>query len=199
MSERAQVYVVKLDDAVGPRRRRDRPNVFVGITVQDPVERFEQLRRGTKRKHWYADHVVKLRRDLFKGYPPTTRAQAERQEPKLVAKLRRRGYTVNRCTKVWRVYVGELDAAGVGDLGKGYVYVGETSKTPEERWAEHVAGRYDGNGPVFSRVVHHWGRRLLPELYEHLPPLMTAEDSLKAEAALAEELRERGYRVEGGL
>jgi hypothetical protein len=38
------------------------------------------------------------------------------------------------------VYVIELDATGLGDVGEGAVYVGETAKTPEERFVNHKAG-----------------------------------------------------------
>jgi len=41
--------------------------------------------------------------------------------------------------KFW-VYVIELESTGLGDAGPGDVYVGETSKTPEERFAIHMAG-----------------------------------------------------------
>ena len=34
----------------------------------------------------------------------------------------------------------ELDATGLGGVGQGVGYVGETAKLPEERFATHMAG-----------------------------------------------------------
>lgn len=38
------VYVLELDDAAGPRRRPDRPNLYVGITSMDPEKKLERIK-----------------------------------------------------------------------------------------------------------------------------------------------------------
>lgn len=77
-----------------------------------------------------------------------------------------------------------------GDGRAGY-YVGMTGLAPEERFANHKAGR------KAAGVVKRCGERLVPRLYEHLNP-MTYEEAVAAEPRLAAELRERGFLVFGG-
>lgn len=100
------------------------------------------------------------------------------------------------------VYVVLLDAA-VGrlrkvraenpkrDPDKPCVYVGMTGLTPEERFANHKAGRKD------AFAVRRYGLRLLPDLYAHLNP-MPFEAAAQMEKDLAEDLRRAGYTVTGG-
>lgn len=71
------------------------------------------------------------------------------------------------------------------------VYVGMTGLKPDERLANHLAGR------KASKFVRKYGVRLLPELYECFNPMPYAA-ALRMEAELAEDLRARGYTVVGG-
>ena len=84
------------------------------------------------------------------------------------------------------VYVVRLE----GDGGPG-VYVGESAKTPEQRFAQHKAGQRR------SRVVEREGVELVPFLYDHLNP-MVKEIAQLQEALLADDLEALGLRVEGG-
>ena len=98
------------------------------------------------------------------------------------------------------VYVIELDSK---ILKKGYflkenpnrdpskpcVYVGMTSKTPEERFAIHQSDHMHS-----SPKVREFGIALMRELYEHLNPL-TWEEIEDMEKKLAEDLRSQGYAV----
>ena len=77
-----------------------------------------------------------------------------------------------------------------GDGRAGY-YVGMTGLTPEQRFANHLAGI------KASRVVRKYGERLVPRLYAHLNPMPYAK-ALEMEMALADSLRKRGYVVFGG-
>jgi hypothetical protein len=77
------------------------------------------------------------------------------------------------------------------DPQKPCVYVGMTGLTPEERFANHMAGT------KAAAAVTRYGIRLLPELYEHLNP-MPFEAAAKMEVDLAEDLRRAGYTVTGG-
>ena len=72
---------------------------------------------------------------------------------------------------------------------KPCVYVGQTAKTPEERFAQHLAGMRS------SRIVKEYGVRLRPRLYANVGPFETRAESERAEAKLAEKLRRRGYAV----
>jgi hypothetical protein len=77
------------------------------------------------------------------------------------------------------------------DPRKPCVYVGMTGLTPEERLANHKAGRKDAS------IVKRYGIRLLPELYAHLNPMPFAA-AAQMESDLAEDLRQAGYAVTGG-
>jgi hypothetical protein len=74
------------------------------------------------------------------------------------------------------------------------VYVGVTALTPEERYARHREG-----GLTSASIVRDHGVGLLKSLYRDANPLSATseEEALTAEAALAEELRDRGYAVWG--
>jgi hypothetical protein len=72
------------------------------------------------------------------------------------------------------------------------LYVGQTSRDPDQRFDQHKAG-YKASGPV-----RRFGVRLLPEIVEHLNP-MRAWESVELEAALAEAFTAAGIPwVEGG-
>ena len=98
------------------------------------------------------------------------------------------------------VYVIELDDA-IRELPKfrevnpnarldlPCLYVGMTGLTPEQRFANHKAGKKAG-----KKYVTRFGIRLVPELYAGLNP-MTREQAKAEEPALAERLRKRGFAV----
>ena len=77
------------------------------------------------------------------------------------------------------------------------LYVGMTSKTPQERFRQHKEGYVNKKGHKLSAsIVQKWGRYLRPSLYEHLNQKpMTREEALKMEEKLALELRRKGYAV----
>lgn len=103
-------------------------------------------------------------------------------------------------TETYSVYVIELDDAVCQRTtcqsrlsGKPHVYVGETKHTPEERFKTHLAG-----GFTSVPAVRKHGIRLRPRLYRNWRPCRSREESLDAEARLAEKLRARGFCVRGG-
>src|SRR5512136_1015980 len=149
------VLVAELDDAV-PRRDPDKPNLYVGLTIEAPVVRYERLKLGYG-PDWLQGHLVGLRDDLVSG-PFLSQDEARRELRMAIRCLRNEGYTVNRDTRVWTVYVIELDPKGCKDPGKGFVYVGETSKTPEERYKEHIKGKRNKRGRLYSRAVRKYGQ-----------------------------------------
>ena len=72
---------------------------------------------------------------------------------------------------------------------KPCVYVGQTARTPEERFTQHLAGVRS------SRIVKAYGVRLRPRLYANVGPFETRAESERAETRLAEKLRRRGFAV----
>jgi hypothetical protein len=101
---------------------------------------------------------------------------------------------------VYSVYVIELrrevlekkKVAGKNEArrdDKPCVYVGQTARTPQERFAQHLAGRRS------SRIVREFGVRLRPKLYANVGPFETRAEAERAEVAVTERLRRRGYSV----
>ena len=67
-------------------------------------------------------------------------------------------------------------------------YVGATGLTPEQRLANHRAGRQA------NRYVQRFGLRLMPEVYAVFNP-MPYHAALQMELELAQELRDKGWAV----
>ena len=75
------------------------------------------------------------------------------------------------------------------------LYVGMTSKTPQERFVQHKTGYRNAKGhDLSSAIVKKYGLYLRPSLYQHIDP-MTQEEALKVEKGLTLELRRKGYAV----
>ncbi len=76
------------------------------------------------------------------------------------------------------------------------LYVGMTSKTPRERFAQHKEGTLSKKGhKLSSNLVRKYGMYLRPSLYNHIPKLRSREEALKMEERLALELRRKRYAV----
>ena len=76
------------------------------------------------------------------------------------------------------------------------LYVGMTSKTPKERFAQHKSGYRNKKGfKLSSNIVEKYGMYLRPSLYNHIEPLSTRSEALKMEEKLALELRRQRYAV----
>ena len=77
------------------------------------------------------------------------------------------------------------------------LYVGMTSKTPEERFLQHKTGYVNRKGHnLASSIVRKYGTYLRPSLYNHLnEKAMSREQALKMEEKLALDLRRKGYAV----
>jgi len=196
---RHRVFVVELDDDFGPRRVESQPNLFVGITTNEPKAHYDRIKAASKRHRAIREHGVRLRLDLTRNYGPTTEIDAKRQKRKITEKLMRKGFTVNGDTSIWRLYVVELDD-DVGPRatpGLPWVYVGQTTLTPEQRFDQHLNRARNSNGRLFAAVVADHGVALRPDLYQSEPLLYTERDAKRAEAELGERLARIGYSVKG--
>ncbi len=92
---RYYVYVVELDDAVGPRRDPRYPSVYVGQSVVPPAERLRQHKDGYRSSRYVRKYGRHLRPRLYRRLNPmATRDQAVSMEQELARRLRGRGYTV---------------------------------------------------------------------------------------------------------
>ena len=92
----------------------------------------------------------------------------------------------------YHVYVIGLDDSQRREGDRGAVYVGQSVRTPEERFAQHLAGHRA------ARVVNRHGRHLRKRLYQRYNPLGTRAAAEQKERELAADLGERGYTVYGG-
>lgn len=187
--------VVELDDVV-PRRDSRLPNLLVAKTVSPPKKRFKDIQRS-KKTHWYTSHVVKLRLDLATSKTYESGEEAELACSELAKKLNSEGYTANRSTDVWTVYVIELDSSAVKDPGKGYVYVGETSRTAEERFKQHIEGARNKHGRLYSQVVNRHGVKLRPDLAPR-EKFFDQASAKRGERERFELLKTQGFNVKGG-
>ena len=94
----------------------------------------------------------------------------------------------------YRCYVVDLVDESSTKLRKGlpWVYVGQTSKTPKERYKQHKSG------DKASKWVKNYGVGLNLPLMKNHPPLRTQIESLTFERFRAAQLALAGYGVKGG-
>lgn len=96
-----------------------------------------------------------------------------------------------RSARQYCVYVIELDRACVKEpCALAPVYVGQTARSPEERFAQHRDG-----GRLASGKAHRFGVRLRPDLVRGIGPFATRHEAEEAETAVAEALQRQGRRV----
>ncbi len=189
------IMVLELSD-VTPRRHPSRPNLYVGRTLTPPDKQLEVEQRR-KKSRWYSHAIVRSRPDLTPNRKYSTLESSAKACQKVIARLTREGYTVNQSTKVWTVYVVELDKTAISDSGKGFVYVGETSLDPEIRFKQHKEGARNKRGPLYSRVVNKHGIRLRPDLAPRRK-FYDQASAKRAERNHFELLKSKGYSVRGG-
>ncbi len=189
------LIVFEIEDIV-PRRDSSKPNLFVSITAMPVADRLEFFKSG-RGPDWLVGNVRMFRPDLSRVDFTKHHDDAKSYKSRAVMTLKSEGYTVNRNTDLWRVYVIELDPTAVQDPGQGYVYVGETKKTPEQRFAEHMSRSTNSKTRLYSTVVANFGKHLRMDLAPKTY-LYDKASSIHAEAVWAEHLRSLGYVVRGG-
>ena len=189
------LVVIELDDVV-PRRCPTLPNLYIGVTVQKPAERFRTVTAAHAAK-WYSGHAIRLRQDLIETQDFPNRDDAKSALAQATADLAAKGFTVNRNRRVWSVYVIELNSAATHESCVEYVYVGETYKSHSERFMEHKTRARNSQTRLYSPVVARHGVRLRPDLAPG-GVLYSKEASKAAESVWADHLRSCGYVVEGG-
>jgi len=193
---RYRVVVLELTNVVS-RIRTDRPNLYVGVTTRTPQQLADGLNNGKYTPAWARNNVVGIL-DTLAPAGTFTYTEAKQLRDDLKRQLRTKGYTVNRNTTAYRTYVINLHNPNLADPGKGYVYVGQTSKTPEQRRQEHLNGTPSRKGHnLASRKVLKYGTELNYDLMTQRIYL-TQKQALTAERRLAARLRQQGYTVEGG-
>jgi hypothetical protein len=206
--------VFELDDSAGQRRIPGKPNVSVehkAIKPGEDLEAWLDKSKASKRPE-----LVRVRYDLMpedqqhggrlKPYKyPRDKELLDKALTARREKLRCQGFTVDGVTDMYSLYVIELDDTHIAKKPegyRGYVYVGQTELSPEERARQHELGpEYPcKKKPNHSRPAHNHFRKLALEL---LPPkfrkkLLCRSAALRAERDLRLYLESKGYKVEGG-
>ena len=187
----------------------DRPQLLLGSARDDPLQRMEKLAdRSLDHSKFAQTYGIEPRMDLLEtlpeefgaleSYRKTDDASAAGVASEVRAQVRDHllglGYVVAdaRTNVVYTIYIVNLvdDSAPDPSLGK-WVYVGETSKTPEERFDEHK------NGIRANKDAREHGRDLNYDLMKRIPQVRFKQDSKWLEADTGEKMRSRGYVVEG--
>ena len=76
------------------------------------------------------------------------------------------------------------------------LYVGMTSKTPQQRFEQHIKGVLSKKGiDISSSIVKKYGIYLRPSLYQDLQTFENREEALEAEKKLAQKLKLMRYAV----
>jgi hypothetical protein len=91
-----RLYVVHLNDEVGPRSNPEYPSVYVGQSVRAPEDRFFQHKAGIKKGKGYVYKYGEwLMFRLFRNSPTyMTHEEVLRAERQLGHQLTKKGYTV---------------------------------------------------------------------------------------------------------
>ena len=207
------IYVAVLRDTA-----LNTPGVIKLNPERDPDKKCIRVGRISGIKHpgqIFRKCHYKDKRTILKGY--TTEYESDgvssklevglRLERALIQQLRHEGWTVsNKLPKLnSSVYVIELDPSvrkhrdvrrnnPEARSSKECLYVGQTRRSPEERFQEHHTGfgQKKGGRHLRGKCV-----KLRPDLYEFYNPMPLLE-SLELERDLAEDLRAKGYTILGG-
>lgn len=181
----------------------DRPQLLLGSARDNPIQRMEKLADGSLDHSKFAQtYGIEPRMDLLETLPAEIGALESYRKKDDASKVRAQvrdhlldqGYVVAdaRTDEVYTIYIINLVDDSVSDPSPGkWVYVGETSKTPEERFDEHKNGTRD------NKAAREHGRDLNYDLMKDIPQVRFKQDSKWLEAQTGEELRSRGYVVEG--
>jgi len=186
------VAVFEVDEAE-PRDMPDRENLLVRLITA----RREPLSAQASQGETLAARVVRLRYDLSPSTVFATRGRANLSRKKVAQRLRNRGHSVLGYDEHFRAYVIDLDASGLDDPGRGYVYVGEASQSVDDRFEQHRLGEVSWSKARGSRHFRGRAVRLRPDLTD-ITIYRSRTASKAAASRLADRLRESGYRVEGG-
>lgn len=106
--------------------------------------------------------------------------------------MSRRIYVIELAPEVWNEPRFRKQNTELGDRTPiGYLYVGQTGLSAEERFKQHMQGFRS------NRYVKRYGRRLVTRFMQekYWPPQTTTSKAEEAERRRADSLRRRGYAV----
>jgi len=204
---RVQIWLGEVADPEFPMYADPkRPQLLLGSARDDPLQRMVKLANGSavgSGARFAQCHGIKPRMDLLESLPQEirgsdsyrTREEASATRSRIRDHLLGCGYVLDAGNgdRIFTVYVINLLKAVGDDRGSTkWVYVGETSKAPEERLEQHLAGGIKSNAAVST-----YGVDLNEHLMSEIPQVRFRQDALWLEHHVGEELKQRGYKVEG--
>ena len=190
------VVIVELDTKLRAKDQ-SKPHLYIGMSKTPPEARLKTLKGpGSAGPDYARGHYVKIYEASPYAKPRTSLEVARRRRDEQIEKYIRRGHFVNNGEK-FHVYVIDLKQDHLKTKpAKGHVYVGRTSKTPEERFKQHMGEKPLVGKDRRSKVVKRLGIRLN---YDLMPKSVSTEtQSIQLEKDWAKRLKDRGYRVEAG-
>jgi len=204
-----EIWVAEVADPKYPRIVNiDKPRLLIGRIVSEyqnaaPEKYVSLLNSGLKntkstvtnnasifaQKHSLearTDLVIEFGQKVIQKYPDRIRDAKEFLEEK--------GYVVDTfgAERLHTIYVVDLDSSANKAMAP-WVYVGQTTLTPEERLQKHLDG-----GPIASPKVANYGLRLNLNLYKDVPQTHFLSDALALEVKTKTDLEADGYTVAGG-
>ena len=190
------VVIIELDTKLRGRDKT-KPHLYIGTSKIAPEDRLKKFKEpGSAGPDYARGHYVKIYEASPYAKPRTSLEVARRRCDEQIEKYIRRGHFVNNGEK-FHVYVIDLKQDHLKTQpAKGHVYVGRTSKTPEERFKQHMGEKPLVGKDKRSKVVKRLGVRLN---YDLMPKSVSTEtQSIQLEKDWAKRLKDRGYRVEAG-
>jgi len=191
------------DSSFDQWRDPDRPQLLLGSARDNPIGRMEKLADGSLDHSKFAQtYGIEPRMDLLETLPAEIGALEAYRKKDDASEVRAQvrdhlldqGYVLDPANgnETYTIYIINLVDDSEPDLAPGkWVYVGETSKTPEERFDEHKNGIRD------NKAAREHGRDLNYDLMKDIPQVRFKQDSKWLEAHIGEKLRDCGYKVEG--
>jgi len=196
-----RLIAVELDAAL-PRRIADKAHLYVSVCHTSPEERLIELQNGEGPETLLGTYGSLCQELLKRDRTYILRRSAISACRKEKKRLARCGHAINGSNTQWTTYVIDLDKTGVTGTEAGYVYVGQTSHSAEERFEIHKGEKPpEPARDLRSRVVKRRGLNLNYDLMASLtprPPVYTKDDALALEKVWAQKLEDIGYRVEAG-
>ena len=207
IKHKRQLWLGEIADPNYPRYANPKqPQLLLGVAKSDPLQRIQDLNQGTftktKCSTFIKNYGLAPRMDLLEielkemGFPNNfqTKQEASHARKAIKAALLQKGYVLDpdNGANTYTTYVIDLQQEQSKEKSAKWVYVGETSQTPKERFNQHKRGEKANSS------VRDYGLDINYQLMKDFPQTHFKQDSLAVEKLAAQKLSDLGYKVEGG-
>ena len=204
----SEIWVAEVSDLAYPRvLNKDTPRLLLGRIVSEhkdktPSQYVDLINNGLNTNSEVTNHAsifakkhpLKVRIDLLDDLSRRVITKHDDLIREAKEFFEKKGYVVDTfgASRTYTIYVIDLHSSTRIDSAP-WVYVGQTTLTPEERFKKHLA-----EGPTASSEVTKYGLRLNFDLYKNVPQTNFYKDALALKCATAIDLETKGYTVAGG-